>query len=269
MEARSSQLTASKRPGVPIEAIPAFSDNYIWLIRGDGTECAVVDPGDAEPVLRKLEEERLDLRYILLTHHHFDHIGGAGQLLETNPQARAFGPDDERIDCRHTACKEGDVVELPLLHLEFEVLEVPAHTKTHIAFHGHEMLFCGDTLFSVGCGKLFEGTPEQMQASLDKLAALPPGTRVYCGHEYTVSNCRFALQVEPDNERLQAKLKTAESLRADGRITLPGTIGEELEINPFLRTREETVVNAARRIEPSADPGAPVLGVIRRWKDSF
>jgi len=262
-------LEASQKTGVSIEAIPAFSDNYIWLIRGGGTECAVVDPGDAEPVLRKLEETGLELRCILLTHHHFDHLGGAVKLLGEYPEAIAYGPDDARIDCEHVACREGDAVAIPPLGLQFKVLEVPAHTKTHIAFHGHGMLFCGDTLFSVGCGKLFEGTPEHMQASLDKLAALPADTKVYCGHEYTVSNCRFATKVEPDNDKLRAKAKAAESLRADDKITLPGTLAEELEVNPFMRTRVDSVVQAARRIEPSAEPGAAVLGVIRRWKDSL
>lgn len=262
-------MDTSSKTDVSIEAIPAFSDNYIWLIRRGGTDCAVVDPGDAAPVLRRLEKTDLELRYVLLTHHHYDHIGGAAKLLAQYPEATAYGPDDDRIQCEHVACREGDAVELPRLALQFRVIEVPAHTKTHIAFHGHGMLFCGDTLFSVGCGKLFEGTPEQMQGSLDKLAALPADTRVYCGHEYTLSNCRFAMRVEPDNEKLKAKTKSAESLRADNKITLPGTLAEELEVNPFLRTRLRSVVDAARRIEPSAEPGAPVLGVIRRWKDSI
>lgn len=253
---------------ISVEAIPAFSDNYIWLIRADGTECAVVDPGEAAPVVKKLEQDGLDLRYILLTHHHFDHIGGAEQLLQHYPRAVAFGPDDPRVDCAHTVCREGDSVDLPLLSMQLEVLEVPAHTRSHIAFHGHGMLFCGDTLFSVGCGKLFEGTPGEMQESLDKLAALPPDTLIYCGHEYTLSNCRFALQVEPDNDALRAKARAAERLRADNRVTLPGTLAEELQVNPFLRTREDSVVDAATRLDPAAKPGASVLGVIRSWKDA-
>lgn len=262
-------MLASVANGYSVEAIPAFSDNYIWLIRAGGTDCAVVDPGEAEPVLAALDRDGLKLRYILLTHHHFDHIGGAARLLEAFPQATAFGPRDERIDCDFQACDEGGQVQLPDLGMAFEVLAVPAHTRTHIAFYGHGMLFCGDTLFSVGCGKLFEGTPEHMQDALDKLAALPPDTKVYCGHEYTLSNCRFALAVEPENEKLKAKAATSERLRAQGLITLPGTIREELEVNPFLRTRVDSVVAAARAIEPSAQPGAAVLGVIRRWKDGF
>lgn len=255
--------------GLSIEAIPAFSDNYIWLIRGEGTDCAVVDPGEASPVLKKLADDGLELRYILLTHHHFDHIGGAAQLLERYPEATAFGPDDSRIGLGHVACREGETIELPRLDMKLSVLEVPAHTRSHIAFHGHGLLFSGDTLFSVGCGKLFEGTPGEMQASLDKLATLPPDTEVYCGHEYTLSNCRFALKVEPGNEALQAKAEAAERLRAESRNTLPGTLGEELEVNPFLRTRVDSVVEAARKIEPGAQPGAQVLGVIRHWKDTI
>lgn len=261
-------MSTSRPTGISIEAIPAFSDNYIWLIRGSGIDCAVVDPGDADPVLQKLRDDGLNLRYILLTHHHFDHIGGAKRLLDQFPNAIAFGPEDSRVDCDHSSCREGDTADLSSLSLSFEVLEVPAHTRSHIAFHGHGMLFCGDTLFSVGCGKLFEGTPQQMQSSLDKLAALPPETEVYCGHEYTLSNCRFALKVEPDNTALNAKAAAAERLRAEGKITLPGTLREELEINPFMRTRQDPVVSAARAIEPSAEPGASVLGVIRNWKDS-
>jgi hydroxyacylglutathione hydrolase len=254
--------------GISIEAIPAFSDNYIWLIRSGGTGCAVVDPGDASPVLEKLARERLDLKYILLTHHHADHIGGAKQLLDEFRGAKAFGPDDSRITFHQNVCREGDTIQLHDLDLEFKVLEVPAHTKSHIAFHGHGLLFSGDTLFSVGCGRLFEGTAEQMQASLDKMAALPPDTRVYCGHEYTVSNCLFALRVEPDNQALRNKARTAERLRADGKITLPGTLREELKTNPFMRTREDSVVAAARTLDATAQPGASVVGIIRRWKDA-
>jgi hydroxyacylglutathione hydrolase len=262
-------LPSTESKELSIEAISAFADNYIWLLRRDGTDCAVVDPGDAAPVLSRLEVEDLNLAYILLTHHHFDHIGGASSLLERFPDAVVFGPVDERVDCRHTECREGDSVEFPALGLRFKVIEVPAHTRSHIAFHGNGLLFCGDTLFSVGCGRLFEGTPEQMQSSLDKLAALPPETAIYCGHEYTLSNCRFALMVEPENEALQAKTDKAERLREDNKITLPGKMSEELQINPFMRTRVDTVVSAARAIEPDVEPGASVLGAIRRWKDSI
>jgi hydroxyacylglutathione hydrolase len=249
-------------------AIPAFADNYIWLLHTGGTDCAVVDPGDAGPVQKVLTRDGLDLRYILLTHHHPDHVGGMPELRATTG-AQVFGPLDARIPGQHEVMREGDEAVLPLLGLTFGVLEVPGHTATHIVFTGHGCLFCGDTLFSVGCGRLFEGTPEQMQASLDKLAALSPETRVYCGHEYTLSNCRFALAVEPNNRVLQAKAAAVEAQRSAGQVTLPGLLGEELQVNPFLRSREKSVVKAAQNRNPQATPGAKTLGTIRQWKDSW
>lgn len=249
-----------------VTAIPAFSDNYIWLLRTGDEACAVVDPGDHEPVLAQLADAGLDLRYILLTHHHRDHAGGIEALLERYP-ATVFGPRDERLGDWCRPCSEGETVALPELGLEFGVLDVPAHTRSHIAFHGHGLVFSGDTLFSIGCGRLFEGSPEQMQVALDKLAALGPETRVYCGHEYTVDNCAFALRVEPDNAALQDRARRARAAREAGRITLPAIMAEELAANPFLRTREPAVVAAARRIEPGAEPGAGTLAVIRAWKD--
>ncbi len=252
---------------ISIEAIPAFSDNYIWLLSGEDTSCGVVDPGESAPVLETLRDRKLDLKYILLTHHHYDHIDGAQTLISEFPEVTVYGPEDNRINFDHIECHEGDVIDLNALGLEFGVLEVPAHTRSHIAFFGHELLFSGDTLFSVGCGKLFEGTPEQMQSAMDKFSALPPGTRIYCGHEYTLSNCEFALQVEPDNQALQTRKNEAKRLREEEKITLPAILQNELEVNPFMRTREKAVVEAARKIDPSAQPGSQVMAVIRRWKD--
>lgn len=255
-------------PEVSVTALPAFNDNYIWLVSTGGTACAVVDPGDAGPVLRELRRQALELESILLTHHHADHIGGVAQLVaETG--AQVIGPADERITARDRTVREGDRVRLDGMGLEFEVIEVPGHTLSHIAYHGHGCLFCGDTLFSVGCGRLFEGTAEQMQQSLDKLAALPPATRVYCAHEYTLSNCDFALAVEPGNAELQRRASMVEAARAAGRITLPSRLEEELKVNPFLRTRQPPVVEAARKRAPGAEPGASTLAEIRAWKDSF
>jgi hydroxyacylglutathione hydrolase len=255
-----------------IEAIPAFKDNYIWLLHGDdarrGSPCAVVDPGDAAPVLATLRERGLRLTHVLLTHHHWDHADGVEALLEHFP-AQVHGPDDRRLGAWCRPYREGQAVELPELGLRFEVLDVPAHTRSHIAFHGHGVLFSGDTLFSIGCGRLFEGTAEDMQAALDKLAALPAETLVYCGHEYTLSNCAFALAVEPDNRALQRRAREAEQDRAAGRITLPARLGDERAANPFLRTREPAVVAAARRHEADVAPGAPTMAVIRSWKDRF
>jgi hydroxyacylglutathione hydrolase len=255
-------------PEVTVTAIPAFSDNYIWLVSTGGAGCAVVDPGEAGPVLAALRRDRLKLQYILLTHHHPDHTGGVFELVRA-AGAEVFGPHDERIPNQTRSFAEGETVALPGLKLEFRVIEVPGHTSSHIAFYGHGCLFSGDTLFSVGCGRLFEGTPEQMQASLDKLAALPPETQVFCGHEYTLSNCDFALAVEPDNTDLAERASEAEAARAIGRITLPSSLGQELAVNPFLRSRQPAVVRAAKARNPGAEPGASTLAEIRAWKDAF
>jgi hydroxyacylglutathione hydrolase len=255
-------------PEVNVTAIPAFSDNYIWLISTGGDECAVVDPGDAEPVLKALRRDSLQLSTILLTHHHADHIGGVPDLVAATG-ASVFGPHDARIPGQDRSFREGERVDLPGLGLSFEVIEVPGHTATHIAFYGHGCLFCGDTLFSVGCGRLFEGSPEQMLESLDKLAVLPPTTRVFCAHEYTLSNCDFAREVEPGNRALARRASAVEAARAAGRSTVPSTLAEELEVNPFLRSREAAVVRAARKRNPQAGPGVSTLAEIRAWKDNF
>lgn len=255
-------------PDIRVEAIPAFADNYIWLIRSNGNGCAVVDPGDAEPVERALARAGLALEYVLITHHHADHVGGLKRLKRAH-RPRVLGPDDPRIAGIDCVMREGDSAELPGLGLRFEVIEVPGHTATHIAYHGHGCLFCGDTLFSVGCGRLFEGTPEQMQSSLDKLAQLPADTQVYCAHEYTLSNCGFALEVEPDNPALQRRARTVEAARARGERTVPSRLGEECAVNPFLRSRVDNVVAAARRRDPRAAPGSPTLAVLRAWKDRW
>ncbi|MFT5139195.1 MAG: hydroxyacylglutathione hydrolase [Lysobacterales bacterium] len=251
-----------------ISPIPALSDNYIWLLTSDGPECAIVDPGDHRPVIRQLKAAGLELKYILLTHHHADHIGGVPGLLRQWP-ATVIGPSDPRIPFNTRTVAEGDHVSLPELGLEFEVIEIPAHTSTHIAFAGSGLLFCGDTLFSIGCGRLFEGSPQNMQDSLDKLAGLPPETLVYCAHEYTQSNCSFALEVEPENKALIKRAKAVIKARENGEVTIPSTLAEELAANPFLRTREESVVNAARRLKPETSPGAETMAVIRAWKDRF
>lgn len=245
--------------------IPAFSDNYVWLMQC-GNKAAIVDPGEHQPVIEALEQRGLELAYILLTHHHADHIGGVGQLSRRY-QPKVFGPDDARIPGNVVRVSEGDTVSLESMGLAFTVIEVPAHTRSHIAFYGHNMLFSGDTLFSVGCGRLFEGSAEQMQVAMDKLAALPAETRVYCGHEYTASNCEFALRVEPGNEALNHRHAEVLELRARGEASLPSTIGNERETNPFMRTRSAKVVAAAQARSPGVRPGAETLAVIRHWKD--
>ena len=252
---------------IRIEAIKAFSDNYIWAVH-DGRHCVIVDPGESSGALDFLDRRGLSLCGLLLTHHHHDHVGGVDEIRARHP-APAWGPDDARMPRDLRVVGEGDTVEIEKLDLAFGVLETPGHTTSHIAFYGHDLLFCGDTLFSVGCGRLFEGTPEQMQASIDKLAALPDSTRVYCAHEYTASNCSFARKVEPDNPALAARCDEVSDLRRNGRITLPSSIGDEKAFNPFMRTREPSVVDAARRRESgTTDAPEAVFGVIRRWKDA-
>ncbi len=250
-----------------VDAVPAFRDNYIWVLH-DGRHAAVVDPGEAAPALRFLARNELALSAILLTHHHHDHIGGVDRLLES-ADVPVFGPPDPRIPQVSNPCRDGDRITIDAPALALRVLETPGHTRSHIAFHGHGRLFSGDTLFSIGCGKLFEGTPEQMQASFDKLAALPADTAIHCGHEYTRANCEFALSVEPGNAELRRLAERVDRLRAADRITLPSTLRIEKLCNPFLRTREAAVIAAARRQDPdcSGEPAA-VFGVLRAWKDA-
>jgi hydroxyacylglutathione hydrolase len=252
---------------VEVEAIRAFSDNYIWALH-DGRVCVLVDPGESGGALRFLRERGLELVGLLLTHHHHDHVGGVDAIRRRHP-VPAWGPLDSRMPGDVQTVGDGDRVAIESLGLQFDVLETPGHTSSHIAFHGHGMLFCGDTLFSVGCGRVFEGDAEQMQASLDKLADLPDATQVYCAHEYTRANCRFARQVEPDNAALAERSEQVDRMRDDGLITLPSTLGDEKAFNPFLRTRKPEVQRAAAARDASAgsDP-ASVFGVIRAWKDA-
>ncbi|MBI5613277.1 MAG: hydroxyacylglutathione hydrolase [Gammaproteobacteria bacterium] len=254
----------------PVLHVPAFQDNYIWLIRGRSPDrVAIVDPGDAAPVLAALAERRLTPVAILCTHHHADHVGGVAELLAQFP-VPVYGPARERIEGVSHPLAEGARVIVPELGLDFAVLDIPAHTAGHIAYHGGGLLFCGDTLFSAGCGRLFEGSAAQMAQSLAKLAALPDDTAVYCGHEYTAANLRFALAVEPDNRAAQAHLAQVLAWRAAGRPSLPSTVGRERRINPFLRTHEPAVRAAAERHAGRALATATeVFGVLRAWKDGF
>jgi len=253
-----------------IRAIPAFVDNYLWLI-GDGPEVVVVDPGDAAPVQVLLDAEGLRLAAILVTHHHPDHIGGVA-ALQQRWDVPVYGPAAEQATIRTLTqpLVDGDTIDL--LGLRFEVMAVPGHTLGHIAYYAPALqaLFCGDTLFSAGCGRLFEGTPLQMHASLQRLAALPPETRVYCTHEYTLSNLAFALAVEPDNADLRGHRDAVEKLRRQQLPSLPTTLALEHRINPFLRTEHAVVADAAARWSghPCADAVA-VFTQLRRWKDGF
>ncbi len=254
-----------------VSPVRAFSDNYIWLIRSPADPAAVVavDPGDARPVEAELAREGLALKAILVTHHHGDHVGGVRQLA-TAHGAPVWGPAREELACDAQPLDDGDAIRLEPLGLEFQVMAVPGHTLGHIAYRGHGALFCGDTLFSGGCGRLFEGTPEQMFGSLERIAELPDDTIVYPTHEYTLANLRFAAVADPGNAEVRAALAEVEALRAADSITLPTRLGRERRINPFLRCREPGVRAAAER-EAGHALAAPVdvFAAVRRWKDGF
>lgn len=251
-------------------AVPAFNDNYLWLIH-DGHSAAVVDPGDAAPILTVLARLQLKLTAILLTHHHNDHVGGVAQLLQhfTVP---VYGPKNETIAAVSKQVSEGDRVSVPELGLDFSVLDVPGHTLGHIAYVAQKQgwLFCGDTLFAGGCGRLFEGTATQMRTSLSKLAALPDATQVYCAHEYTLANLRFALEVEPGNTILVMRFEREQAKRAQGLATVPSTIGLEKATNPFLRDQIPAILQrliaSGRLLENTP---AAAFAALRTWKNTF
>ena len=250
--------------------VDAFEDNYIWLILGDEQPAPViVDPGDEEPVIEYLDQQQLQPAAILCTHHHWDHHGGITALRQRY-DIPAYGPAAENIEGISQPLADGDCVRFPETGLTFQVIAVPGHTRGHIAYFGQGMLFCGDTLFSGGCGRLFEGTPEQMHTSLQRLAALPADTSVYCAHEYTLANLRFARAVEPENEDLRHYQQAVQSKRERGDATLPSTLALELRINPFLRTAVPAVQQAARQAAQHTLNGeTEVFAALRRWKDQF
>jgi hydroxyacylglutathione hydrolase len=260
-----------------IEPLRAFQDNYIWLLtRADSNKACVVDPGDAAPVVAALLERGLQLDSILLTHHHADHTGGVAELLSfCSPQV--YGPAGSRIQGISTPVQQGS--QLKVLGCTFDVLEVPGHTLDHIAYFAPEqtdagvptpLLFCGDTLFAAGCGRLFEGTAEQMYTSLKKLAKLPANTLVYCAHEYTLANIRFAEAAEPDNFAVKERRKTDTRRLETDQITLPSTIELELRTNPFLRCHIEGLqYNAAPYLTAEHPNEIAVFAAVRRWKDGF
>jgi hydroxyacylglutathione hydrolase len=254
-------------------ALPAFTDNYIWMLH-DGREAVVVDPGDAAPVLEALDAQRLSLAGILITHHHSDHIGGVDALRNRLAQPEAvWGPVRERMPQPCQALNEGD--QVTVLGQTFRVLDVPGHTAGHIAYHceslagGEPLVFCGDTLFSAGCGRLFEGTPAQMADSLAKLAALPGSTRVCCTHEYTLSNLRFALAADPHNIEAQRYQQWCLAQREADLPTLPSTIARERAVNPFLRCDQPALVAAAQSQGARGIDAVSTLAALREWKNRF
>jgi hydroxyacylglutathione hydrolase len=250
--------------------VPAFQDNYLWLIH-DGKHAAAVDPGDAGPILAALKANGLSLASILLTHHHADHVGGVPELL-SHWSVPVYGPRNDAIAQVTAPLGEGDRVTIPELSLELDVLDVPGHTRGHIAYvaRSEGWLFCGDTLFAGGCGRLFEGTPEQMASSLDKLARLPDDTKVYCAHEYTLSNLKFALEAEPGNEALKSRYEDARSLRERDIPTVPTTIGLEKATNPFVRYRQPDIADVleGKQLISSREP-ITCFGALRQWKNSY
>ncbi len=255
-----------------LQALPAFSDNYIWVLHDADDGALVVDPGQAAPVLAAADAGALRPSAILLTHHHHDHIGGTAELQARWPGLPVFAPADDRIGC--ATVRVGDGERISAGGRGFDVIAVPGHTTSHVAFHlddGHEsLLFCGDTLFSLGCGRLFEGSAAQMHGSLSRLAALPGATRVCCGHEYTLSNAAFARVVEPDNPAVRRRTEEAQAMRDAAHPTLPSTIADERACNPFLRCDQPAVIAAVeQRLGRRPADAVEVFAELRRWKDGF
>lgn len=254
-----------------VEPVPAFADNYLWILSVRSSKRAVcVDPGDAGPVIQALDRRDMVLDTILLTHHHYDHIGGVAELAERSPGVAVIAPDDPRVPYSTQTVSEGDCITIACLNATFQVMEVPGHTCSHIAYYGDGKLFCGDTLFACGCGRLFEGTPRQMSASLDKIMHLPDDTEIYCAHEYTLANINFAKHVEPENHCLIDRERIEKQKRARHQPTVPSVLSLEKATNPFLRCDYPDVVAAATRYSGhELHNPVEVFAAIRRWKDQL
>lgn len=254
-----------------IHAIPALKDNYIWAIVDHANHHAIIiDPGEALPVYQFLSDKQLILSAIFLTHHHWDHTNGAPEIAaKYNVPIYAPAKDNISFTTKLVQVHEPDIITISHFPT-FKVLDIPAHTLGHIAYYAPGILFCGDTLFSAGCGRLFEGTAEQMYLSLQKLAALPPDTGVYCGHEYTLNNLRFAKTIEPENTKIDQAIERAAKLKNRSLPTLPSTIGEELEFNPFLRCKLLTVINQVNHLSSQHfKKPIDVFAELRKLKDNF
>jgi len=244
--------------------IPAFTDNYIWLLH-NGTHAVVVDPGDATPVIKVLTDQSLTLNAILITHHHSDHIDGVSELIERY-HPTVYAPEKEKFNFPHISVSENDKIQLQCIELEFSVMDIPGHTLGHVAYYGANHLFCGDTLFGAGCGRLFEGTPEQMFDSLQRLAKLPRHTAVYCAHEYTEHNLRFAHMLDTNNKAITKRQQDAAAKRAANLPTLPSTIALELETNPFLRC-DDIAIKAVTGLQDAS--ALALFTAIRKMRNSF
>lgn len=256
-----------------ITPIPAFTDNYIWALHNE-LDCVVVDPGDPIVVLEFLATNKLTLRAILITHHHYDHTGGIEALQQHYPDIPVFGPNNPTIKGITQVLQENDVIELPDLQCEFSVIEVPGHTLDHIMYYAKGVLFCGDTLFSCGCGRMFEGTAPQMTNSLAKIQHLPQDTQIYCTHEYTAANIAFAETVEPDNKDLTRYKQWVEQQRNKNAPTLPTSLSEQLQINPFLRLQAHSVKQftqqyARKSGQDTSSDSVQVFATLRKAKDDF
>lgn len=253
-----------------VTPVPAFTDNYIWLISNTtNQQVAIVDPGDAVPVLAALERLQMQPVAILITHHHRDHVGGIEPLLEAFPGLAVYGPVNENIPHLTHPLGEGDTVTLESLGLTFSVMELPGHTVGHIVYYGAGSLFCGDTLFANGCGRVFGSTLTDLYHSLQRIASLPLDTQVYCTHEYTVDNIGFAKWVEPDNAALDARMEECWALLDAGHPTVPFELGREFDTNPFLRTHIPEVIAKAEEIAGRAtQTPEDVFAVLRIWKDT-
>ncbi|MES9878154.1 MAG: hydroxyacylglutathione hydrolase [Candidatus Sedimenticola sp. PURPLELP] len=252
-----------------ITPIQAFDDNYIWLLQKPGCSVvAVVDPGDEDPVLDYLRSEGLTLGAVLITHKHGDHTGGVAELKAVYPDAVVFGPANEDIRTVERRVSDCDSIELPEMQVSFQVMELPGHTEGHLAYLGEGVLFCGDTLFAAGCGRVFSGTHEQLHRSLQRIAALPPETQLYCAHEYTLANIGFARWVEPENTAVSEREVDVRALRERDEPTVPSSLELELQTNPFLRTGVAEVIAAASRYAGrELSTGAEVFAAVRTWKD--
>ena len=249
--------------------IPAFTDNYFWLMFEDNNKSAVVvDPGDSAPVIKSLKDNNLELTDILITHHHNDHIGGVSELKKVFPRVNIFGPADPRIPADNIV-KDEDVIKLDSLNEEFRVLDVRGHTNSHIAYYFDKKLFCGDTLFSCGCGRLFEGTHQDMHKALTKIKNLPKETLIYCAHEYTLDNIGFAKIIDPKNLDLLEREKEVKDLLKNGFYTIPSALENELKVNPFLRFDEKDIKNSVQNhFNKKISSDAQVFKYTREWKDN-